>query len=465
MRETPRISGTELYRGALSIITLGIAVYTGGETARIAPFAFGALILICLELLLLPGTRYVNLPFLQLSLLFIFCYDSFDTFIKFVWILPLALIALGVHLWRLRPRLRFGPTLLPLMLVALATVLGGVGMISAEEYFRPVVLGYVLGLGPGLVLTYLLMKNELRDREDGKAWLSDLFWWGLTVAAAVFAYALPPLLRGDALPFMQWSNNASTMLMIAMPAVAARVRRYPALFPLLIAVPAAMILTGSRAGLLFAPVELLICIVWLICSTRGRRRRLFHGAWVLALVTAVLIWGVPLVRAMIATLPEHFRPVTAEDVRWKLILRSLENFRENPLFGCGLGYQGNADLYSGKMGTINWYHVFPAQVLGGLGILGTLAWGFQLVTRVLVAIRVRKSRTFPLMLCYLGLLLMSMVNPGEFCPVPYAFLAVSFFALAENRAFGADTRLWLVPFPKRRKKQEEQPAISDSSQN
>ena len=286
MRETPRIPGTELYRGALSLITLGIAVYTGGETARIAPFAFGALLLICLELLLLPGTRYVNLPFLQLSLLFIFCYDSFDTFIKFVWILPLVLIALGVHLWRLRPRLRFGPTLLPLMLVALATMLGGVGMISAEEYFRPVVLGYVLGLGPGLVLTYLLMKNELCDREDRKAWLSDLFWWGLTAAAAVFAYALPPLLQGDALPFMQWSNNASTMLMIAMPAVAARVRRYPVLFPLLIAIPAAMILTGSRAGLLFAPVELLICIVWLICSTRGRRRRIFHGAWALALMMA-----------------------------------------------------------------------------------------------------------------------------------------------------------------------------------
>lgn len=88
MRGTPRISGIELYRGALSLLTLGIAVYTGGETARIAPFAFGAVVLICLELLLLPGIRYVNLPFLQLSLLFIFCYDSFDTFIKFVWLLP-----------------------------------------------------------------------------------------------------------------------------------------------------------------------------------------------------------------------------------------------------------------------------------------------------------------------------------------------------------------------------------------
>ena len=463
MRGTPRISGIELYRGALSLLTLGIAVYTGGETARIAPFAFGAVVLICLELLLLPGIRYVNLPFLQLSLLFIFCYDSFDTFIKFVWLLPLVLVALILHLRRLRPRLRFGPTLLPLLLVALATVLGGVGMISPGEYFRPVVLGYLVGLGPGLVLTYILMKNELRAPDDESAWLRDFFWWGTTAAAIVFFYALPPLLRGGKLPYLQWSNNVSTMLMIAMPAVAARVQRYPVLFPLLVTLPAAMVLTGSRAGLLFAPVELLICIVWLICSAKGWRRRLFHACWALLLVVAVFVWGVPLMLALIESTPEHFKPVTPDDVRWKLVVRAFENFRENPLFGSGLGYQGNSDLYNGKMGTIHWYHVFPAQVLGGLGIFGALAWGFQLVTRLLVAIRVRKRRAFVLTLCYGGLLLMSMVNPGEFCPVPYAFLAVSLFALVENHVFGADTRLWLVPFPKRQKKQEEPAVVSEKS--
>lgn len=460
MREAPRISGIELYRGALSLLTLGIAVYTGGETARIAPFAFGAVILICLELLLLPGTRYVNLLFLQLSLLLIFCYDSFETFVKFVWVLPLVLIALVVHIRRLRPRLYFGPTFLPLLLVALATVLGGVGTISAEEYFRPVVLGYLFGLGPGLVLSYLLMKNELQHPGDKSAWLRDLFWWGVTATAITLSYALPPLLRGEALPILQWSNNVSTMLMIAMPAVAARVQRHPLLFPLLAAVPVAMVLTGSRAGLLFAPVELLACAIWLLLKEKRRRFRILHAGWLLLGVVVAVLWGVPQVLAMIESAPDAYLPITANDVRWKLLVRCLENFRENPLFGCGLGYQGNGDIYSGKMGTINWYHMFPAQVLGGLGLFGVLAWGFQLVTRLLVAIRVRKRRTFVLTLCYGGLLLMSMVNPGEFCPVPYAFLAVSFFALAENNAYGADTRLWFVPLPGKKGKGELQSTSS-----
>jgi hypothetical protein len=122
-----------------------------------------------------------------------------------------------------------------------------------------------------------------------------------------------------------------------------------------------------------------------------------------------------------------------DEVRWKLFARGLENFRENPLLGSGLGYRGNADLFSGKQGTINWYHIFISQVVGGLGIAGILAWGYQLYTRACLSRRVWRTTDFGFALCYFGLLLMSMVNPGEFCPVPYAFLAVCFFAAIENR--------------------------------
>ena len=115
---------------------------------------------------------------------------------------------------------------------------------------------------------------------------------------------------------------------------------------------------------------------------------------------------------------------------------------KNPLFGSGLGYRGNADLYSGKQGTINWYHTFIAQVVGGLGAFGVLAWCYQLYVRFRLAFYVRRDKECGFSLCYLGLFLMSMVNPGEFCPVPYAYLAVCFFALIECHIGIDDT-----PFP------------------
>ena len=121
------------------------------------------------------------------------------------------------------------------------------------------------------------------------------------------------------------------------------------------------------------------------------------------------------------------------EVRWKLLARGFEDFAKNPLFGSGLGYCGNADLFAGKQGTINWYHIFISQVVGGLGIAGILAWGYQLYTRACLSLRVWRTTDFGFALCYFGLFLMSQVNPGEFCPVPYAFLAVCFFVAIENR--------------------------------
>jgi hypothetical protein len=81
--------------------------------------------------------------------------------------------------------------------------------------------------------------------------------------------------------------------------------------------------------------------------------------------------------------------------------------------------------------------MFWPQIVGSMGLLGVLAWGWQLVTRARIAFAVRCTPAFFIMLCYAGLLLMSQVNPGEFCPFPYAVSAVYMVALSERR-MGAD---------------------------
>ena len=48
-------------------------------------------------------------------------------------------------------------------------------------------------------------------------------------------------------------------------------------------------------------------------------------------------------------------------------------------------------------------------------------------------------------LSYLGILLMSQVNPGEFCPIPYGMITVILFIFLEN---GEDKPL----FGRKRKK-------------
>ena len=103
------------------------------------------------------------------------------------------------------------------------------------------------------------------------------------------------------------------------------------------------------------------------------------------------------------------------------------------LFGVGIGYRGNTDLYNPAKGAMTWYHMWVAQVVGGLGIIGILTYGYQLIERIVLYFRNRTLINLTFFLSYVGLFLMSQVNPGEFCPMPYAALAMTYFALIEEK--------------------------------
>ncbi len=437
MREKLKKYDGEIYRGLLSLLTLVLFLSAGNETERIAPIIVAGILLLCVGLIVLPRTRYLNLPFLLLTLMVLPCYDSAATFMKYIWVAPFALAALAFHIVRLRPRLRAGPTLLPLVAVAIATMLAGIGMITPGEYFRLSALGHVIGLGPGLVFAYWIMKSEATEEADAEGLFSDLFWWALTAAAAVLCTQLPAMLQTGSPLDIQWSNNVATMMMIALPAVMLKGKRHPILLILSPLVMVGIFLSGSRGGLVFVPIEFICCFLWVLFSEKNKTRRLIYT--VLSVVTAGVF-----IAAVIYLIcnPEWIVNIggqqiyNPDEIRWKMLRRGLEDFRANPLFGAGLGYVGNADLHNGVQGTINWYHIFPVQIIGGLGICGILAWGWQLFCRFILSMRSIKTDTFVLPLCYLGLLLMSMVNPGEFCPAPYAFLTVYFYAVTENRLLG-----------------------------
>ena len=438
MKAVIRKYGAQIARDFLCVAVFLIAVLTGGETARIAPFAIALLLLISVGLIALRDTRYLTLPFLLLCLLFIFCYNSFSVFIRYVWLVPIPIGAIIWHLVRLRPRFKSGPTLPPLIAVAVATLLGGIGMISAEDYFRPASLGFMAGLGPLLVLSYFILKNTVKGVDDRDMLAEDLLRWGLVAAAVVFFHNVPLFIEKGVAQFFeapQWANNIGTMLMLAMPgALAVKNRRlYHYGFAFLMFV--AGMLAGSRGTQLFIGVEFLFCMFWGWRTEKEAVGRLWSRTFFL-----LSLMGVGYLTYIMLANIRALGFLNPTEARWPLLERGFADFRENPMFGSGLGYQGNADLYAGKEGTINWYHISVAQIVGGLGTVGILAWLWQIFVRVRVAVFAWRDRTFGFAACYLGLFLMSLVNPGEFCPVPYAFLAVYYFVVIEN-ALEAEARL------------------------
>lgn len=420
------------YRSFLCAAFLVVLFSTGLETTRIAPVAVCIALALCVGLVLCRRSRFLTLPFLLLTLLLIFCYDSYEVFIGYIWLAPVVIVALVVHLIRLKPRLRIGASFWPLCAVALATMLGGVGQVQAAEYFAPTALYYSLGLGPLLVGVYLILKNEFADEQDRASLLPDLAAFGMTAAAVVIfyrAFQVPVLLETGTWPSIQWSNNISTMLMLAVPAVFVLSEKHLAWLGAGFAVAAAAILTGSRAGVLFMPVVVFAVLLWL--WLREPREHFVRRAWLNWFFWFSVFWLSGMAVLALTGWLDFALPKDNE-VRWGLFERSLEDLAASPIFGKGLCYSGNADLYAGKQGCINWYHMFVPQVLGSLGLLGVLTWGWQLFTRARLAYRARRTTDFTFALCYFGLFLMSQVNPGEFCPLPYAFCAVLCFVALER---------------------------------
>ena len=91
------------------------------------------------------------------------------------------------------------------------------------------------------------------------------------------------------------------------------------------------------------------------------------------------------------------------------------------------------------------------QIVGSLGIVGILSYGYQLVDRFIIFFKNSKFLMFTFLMSYIGLLLMSQLNPGEFCPAPYAMLAVTYFAFMEK----SEDDIPLKDLFKRKKKEKQ----------
>jgi O-antigen ligase len=198
---------------------------------------------------------------------------------------------------------------------------------------------------------------------------------------------------------------------------------------------AAMVFSGSRAGMLLGGAEFLICII--VSAIWDKKNRFFY---VCALVGLIGL-GVALRGEILEILEKAgmYTVVKSDEARMKLIDRSIELFKEHPVFGHGIGFKGNYDLYNPKKGAICFYHMMIPQIIGSMGCLGIAAYAFQGIQHLRIGISALRGKAkgergvvVTLLLSYLGVLMMSQVNPGLFCPMPYGLIAMALFAAIDG---------------------------------
>lgn len=435
--------------------------YTELSTLSLFLFAYACVVLelsplgicvlaayICLLCLVSGDVLPTLLPMLLIYCLAFFCSAS-------VWLVFLGIpcaVALFYRLWRNRATMRPGKTFFGLVAVAVAVTVGGLGSISAEEYFSPGSLYVMLGLGLVAVALYLLLKGSLalpRSYDVGDYVSGAMYACAVFVAFLILRAFLmnPDVLVGqdqvvDKLGkiIATWRNGAANLGVMLLPFIFYYARRHSA-WNLLSAVAVFVViaLAGARAAIVIGAVMLLLGLLYFSYRRPVARTIILLAVLVCAVLALVL-------HKPLLAFAEDFLCISLEgydvrdEARYKLFKRSIEDFQHSPLFGRGFGYTGNADIYSptrepdlnAARWRVQWYHSMIPQLIGSMGIVGVLAYGYQFILRLRALFTVRRTAyTGALALAYVGVLLYSQLDPGIFSPMPFALVTVLLFALIE----------------------------------
>ncbi len=428
-------------RSFLDSLAFAILVFVAASFVVIFKFeVYGALLFIMLISLILVISRDILptlLPFLLLCCFVTKCYDSFDTFIKFAPLAAIPIVALIFHFIAYRQAFKVSHSFYGICAVAVAVTMGGAFIISEEDYFSGTSVFYILALGIGMALLYLLLKSAYTEREEysvKKRFAAIMYIMGLFGSFMVIQYYISDFAKilADKAPSIQWSNNISTLIMFALPFpfyFALKHNRFHIISALVMYV--SVFATGSRGGALMATIELVLCFIYVSIFDKPL---LIVSALLVSVTSLTVIINFDAAKELFASffkINDIGSFVSKSEVRYELLLRAIDDFKANPIFGRGIGYTGNAGQYSPVKGAANWYHMMLFQIIGSLGIVGIIAYGFQFVGRLLLIFKKTDRFKLAMGLSYAGILLMSQVNPGEFCPVPYEMLTVLIFIILE----------------------------------
>ena len=390
--------------------------------------------LLCLLLVVCDDILPTTLPFLLLCVFPTGLYDSFDTFIGFIVYAPIVAACFAFHFVVYRKKFSFGKSIWGIYAVSIAILLGGIGRFSLKEY----ALGsyYVLGLSFGMLVAYMLMRSEFaptRRYDIRERFAVIMTFVGLLCVAMIgIGYYIHACgIDQGHYPYGFSPNNIATVLLFAMPFplyLGIKRKWLTLLTPLMFGF---ICITTSRGGLLMGCAEFAVCCVYWIFQGKTKKkkiRRLIVCLTALAVVLAAFglrIWEIVVKRFVNEDM--------FESERFFMIGEAFSNFRENPFVGTGLLDDSISYGSTNKQGTMAWYHMMIPQVIGSMGLIGVAAYGFQIIQRIKLALTKPSWWSLCLGISYLGILLMSQVNPGEFCPVPYEVLTVLLFILQELR--------------------------------
>ncbi|MBR6941157.1 MAG: O-antigen ligase family protein [Clostridia bacterium] len=422
---------TSSYLYSLLLFSLAcVFIFTGKEIIGTYIFAFVIAFTMILSDDLFPALEGL----LAVTCFAIQCKYSFKGFME-IWplgILPVAMFF--AHFFLYKKKLNKTSFLPGMIAVSIAILAGGVGVIYWKSYFSPTSLFYMglLGFGMVLICSYLAScfgekKTDNADLRFCRMHITAIF---IICAAIFWEYytRFDEFYAAKSVIAFQWRNNAASILMLAMPFAFYLASRKFGWTAVGILDYILILLTGSRGGLIFGGAELALCFI--VMTVIDKKHRVHNIILIAAGIILTAFAGRYLFEMISSTINRLF-DADENTIRIELIRRGIADFKFNPINGRGLGYMGNRDIHHSARHTLCWYHNSIIQVIASFGILGVAAYSYLNILRIRTLIKNISFFNIILFISFIGIEMMSLVNPGVFAPFPYLFFVTVYFTAME----------------------------------
>lgn len=330
----------------------------------------------------------------------------------------------------------------PLCAVSIVLLIGGVGTISAKEYFRPVSLYYMLGLGVAMLLLYSLACSRLEnEREyDRVERMADILYTAGLLAAAIviifYAANLERFIKKGSVLFFKPRNYIASVLLMTLSSSCLMIERRRIHLLGFAVMCLALVLSGSRSGLLFGAMIGFVCGLYICYLRRESIEEHRWYNWVFLIAVAALCYvGVKYIPVLYSSRLVEGNLISASETRVSFIELGIRDFLNHPINGIGLGNTKNLGIFKAIIpGSIVFYHNVVIQVMGSMGLLGVMAYCWLFGERMRLIVNNLRTKQIIFGFSYAGILAMSMTNPGIFCPFPEAALLILMFSIAEKES-------------------------------
>ena len=435
---------TDFYLALVSIVVFI------GWISQSTPVAFtGAIILACFTLLVADDILPLTINLFSACLLLHSA--KFDDY-TYMWPLaiPLAICLVYFLIKNGRHKFTCGKLFFPLLAVAYALLLGGVGTIIKQDFLRVLPDFFLLGLGVPAI--YVLYNHYLK--RDPQRDIPLYFAKAMMYIGLIMSLQLIITIAKSHYPISEWNshvwnvgwakrNGLATYMIFGAGMtmyLSTRYRQGWIFLMLSVLQYACLILTFSRGGILFGILSGFVALVFTIIKAPNKKLHLLYIAVIVLIGLIIYLCLMKQINTMVsALLGRGF----GTSNRNKLYEEAWELFKAHPIFGVGRGYLGD-NTPASPIGTY-WFHSTFFQVIACMGIVGLAIYVYYYVVRFAIVFKNIKN-TFNLfcLAVFVGFEGYSLINTGTFIAYPDMAAAIVMTLIMER--VQEDSKGYVTPY-------------------